>query len=62
MDDARSVLKPGDTVETGQVLCTLEAMKMNNAIRASRDGTIARIHVAPGDHVKHGQPLMEFSD
>ncbi|MCD4671129.1 MAG: acetyl-CoA carboxylase biotin carboxyl carrier protein subunit [Anaerolineaceae bacterium] len=35
---------------------------MNNSIRASRDGTIARIHVSPGDHVKHGQPLMEFSD
>lgn len=52
----------GDTVKNGQELCILEAMKMNNAIRASRDGTIAQIHVNPGDHVKHGQLLMEFSD
>jgi biotin carboxyl carrier protein len=55
-------VREGDTVKNGQELLILEAMKMNNAIRASRDGTIARIHVAPGDHVKHGQPLVEFSD
>ncbi len=55
-------VREGETVKNGQELLILEAMKMNNAIRASRDGTIARIHVAPGDHVKHGQPLMEFSD
>lgn len=55
-------VREGDTVKNGQELCILEAMKMNNAIRASRDGKIARIHVNPGDHVKHGQPLMEFSD
>ena len=52
----------GDTVTNGQELCILEAMKMNNAIRASRDGKIARIYVHPGETVKHGQPLMEFSD
>ncbi|MDX9864737.1 MAG: biotin/lipoyl-containing protein [Anaerolineaceae bacterium] len=52
----------GDTIQNGQELLILEAMKMNNAIRASRDGKIARIHVHPGDQVKHGQPLMEFSD
>lgn len=55
-------VREGDSVTNGQELLILEAMKMNNAIRASRDGTIARIHVGPGDHVKHGQPLMEFSD
>jgi biotin carboxyl carrier protein len=55
-------VREGDSVKNGQELLILEAMKMNNAIRASRDGTIARIHVAPGDHVKHGQPLVEFSD
>ena len=55
-------VREGDTVTNGQELLILEAMKMNNAIRASRDGTIARIFVNPGDHVKHGQALMEFSD
>jgi len=55
-------VREGDKVTNGQELLILEAMKMNNAIRASRDGTIARILVNPGDHVKHGQALMEFSD
>ena len=55
-------VREGEAVKNGQELLVLEAMKMNNSIRASRDGTIARIHVSPGDHVKHGQPLMEFSD
>jgi len=55
-------VREGDTVKNGQELLILEAMKMNNAIRASRDGTIARIHVTPGDHVKHGQPLLEYTD
>lgn len=54
--------KPGDSVQVGQVLCTLEAMKMKNAIRATRAGTIAKVFIANGDSVKHGQPLVEFSD
>ncbi len=56
------LVKPGDSVKTGQELCTLEAMKMKNAIRANRDGTIASVLVANGDSVKHGQPLVEFTD
>ena len=56
------LVKPGDSVKTGQELCTLEAMKMKNAIRANRDGTIANVMVANGDSVKHGQPLVEFTD
>jgi biotin carboxyl carrier protein len=55
-------VKPGQAVSTGQELCILEAMKMKNAIRASRAGTISEIHVASGDHVVHGQTLMEFTD
>lgn len=37
-------------------------MKMKNSIRASRDGVIARILVANGDHVQHSQVLMEYQD
>jgi biotin carboxyl carrier protein len=55
-------VKPGDSVVYGQELCMLEAMKMKNAIRAVRTGTIAAIHAGVGDHVGHGQPLIEFSD
>lgn len=55
-------VKPGDKIETGQELCILEAMKMKNAIRATRAGVIAAIHIAVGDKVRHGQPLVEFTD
>jgi len=56
------LVKPGDTVSRGQELCTLEAMKMKNAIRANRDGKIADVAVNVGDQVGHGQVLMTFSE
>ncbi len=52
---------PGDRVEVGQELCTLEAMKMKNSIRAARAGTVAAVRVAVGDQVRHGQPLIELA-
>lgn len=55
-------VKVGDQVSQGQELCLLEAMKMKNAIRSTRSGTIAAILISNGDTVSHGQPLMEFSD
>lgn len=54
-------VKPGETVAAGQELCILEAMKMQNIIRAPRDGTIAAVHVAVGQHVRHHEPLMEYA-
>jgi biotin carboxyl carrier protein len=53
---------PGDSVTVGQELLVLEAMKMKNAIRATRAGTIGTILVAVGDSVRHGQALVEFTD
>jgi len=53
-------VKAGDVVKHGQALCTLEAMKMKNAIRSTREGTIAEVHVANGDQVQHGQVLVSF--
>lgn len=55
-------VQPGDTVETGQEVCVLEAMKMKNSIRASRAGTVAAVLAAPGEQVRHGQPLIQFTD
>ncbi len=55
-------VKPGDKVAPGQELCVLEAMKMKNPIRATREGTIASVAVSVGDHVRHGQSLVEFTD
>ena len=51
----------GATVKAGQEVCVLEAMKMKNAIRSPRAGTIANIYVSQGDHVKHGQILVDFA-
>ncbi len=56
------LVKPGDSVSRGQELCTLEAMKMKNAIRSSREGTIASVEVNVGDQVGHGQVLMTYAE
>lgn len=55
-------VREGDAVESGQELIILEAMKMKNAIRATRSGKIARIFVSVGDQVPHNQALLEFAD
>lgn len=56
------LVKPGDDVSRGQELCTLEAMKMKNAIKSNREGRIVSIEVTVGDQVRHGQVLMTFAD
>lgn len=53
-------VREGDSVEEGQELLTLEAMKMKNEIRADRAGVVARIHVNEGDLVKHGEALISW--
>jgi biotin carboxyl carrier protein len=45
----------GQTVAAGQVLCIVEAMKMENEVRAPRDGTVSDLSVAPGQAVSLGQ-------
>jgi len=53
-------VQAGQAVKAGQQVCTLEAMKMKNAIRSDRDGVIAQVNVNQGDLVKHNQPLFTF--
>jgi glutaconyl-CoA/methylmalonyl-CoA decarboxylase subunit gamma len=55
-------VKPGDAVEHGTTLCILEAMKMKNAIRATRAGKIGTVQITVGETVRHNQILMEFAD
>lgn len=50
----------GDTVTEGQVLCTIEAMKMFNAIESELAGTVIGILVGAGDEVESGQPLIRI--
>jgi acetyl-CoA/propionyl-CoA carboxylase biotin carboxyl carrier protein len=47
----------GDVVEAGQVICIVEAMKMENEVTAPRAGTITDIAVAPGQPVTTGQAI-----
>ncbi len=56
------MVSPGDQVQTGDPLLVVEAMKMKNTIRSPRAGTIAKIHVAAGQAVKHKQALLEFEE
>lgn len=53
---------PGDTVNVGQALCAIEAMKMQNVIRATRAGKIASIAVSVGQVVKHRDVLMQYAE
>jgi biotin carboxyl carrier protein len=48
----------GESVTHGQELCILEAMKMNNPIRATQAGMVKEILVSVGEQVQHGIPLM----
>ena len=48
----------GDAVETGDPVCVLEAMKMENNVAADRAGTIAEVLVAPGDSVGGGDVVV----
>jgi len=49
----------GDKIEKGQALLVLEAMKMQNEIRADREGTVTRVFVAADATVDKGAKLLE---
>ena len=51
-------VKVGEAVKKGQVLCILEAMKMENEIMAAGDAVVASIEVNAGDAVNTGQVLI----
>ncbi len=51
-------VKVGDTVKASDTVLLLEAMKMENAIHAGRDGRISSISVSPGDSVLEGAVLL----
>ncbi len=51
-------VKVGDTVQEGDVVCTIEAMKMEMPISASASGTVASIVANVGDNVAFDDPLV----
>jgi len=72
-DTSRSVLSPmpgllsalvveeGQEVKAGEALAIVEAMKMENVLRAERDGTIAKLCAKPGDSLAVDQVILEFA-
>ncbi|HWO93629.1 MAG TPA: biotin/lipoyl-containing protein [Dehalococcoidia bacterium] len=53
-------VKEGEVVEPGDILIVIEAMKMNNEMRALRRSRVQRIHVLPGDRIEQGADLITF--
>ncbi len=52
---------PGQEVKAGETLAIIEAMKMENVLRAERDLTVNRVNVAPGDSLAVDAVIMEFA-
>jgi biotin carboxyl carrier protein len=53
-------VRPGQPVSAGDELLVIEAMKMDNVIRATRDGIIETIYTAEGRQVAHGELMLEY--
>jgi propionyl-CoA carboxylase alpha chain len=54
-------VEEGEEVQEGQALCTVEAMKMENILRAERRGTVKKINAAPGASLRVDDIIMEFA-
>jgi len=53
-------VSPGDKIKKGETLVVIEAMKMENSIKAKADGTVKSIHIETGRSVEKGDRLVEF--
>lgn len=56
------LVSEGDVVKKGDKVIILESMKMENELRAPRDGVVEHIRVQAGTSVEKGQPLVVISD
>ena len=52
-------VRPGDQVAAGDELLVIEAMKMDNVIRAPHAGTVATVYVTAGQQVAYGEKLLD---
>jgi acetyl-CoA/propionyl-CoA carboxylase biotin carboxyl carrier protein len=55
------LVKQGDAVEEGQLLCIIEAMKMENEITAHKAGTIAELPIVEGEPIQAGAPIATIT-
>jgi pyruvate carboxylase len=53
-------VKPGDSVARGDMLLSIEAMKMEAGVRAERDGRVAEVLVEPGQQIDAKDLLIVF--
>ena len=53
-------VRPGDQVARGTLLLTLEAMKMEHEIRATREARVKEVFVVPGERVDSGSDLLDL--
>jgi biotin carboxyl carrier protein len=54
------LVEAGQSVAAGQSLVVLEAMKMQNVLKAAGPGVVERVSVRPGATVERGEPLITF--
>jgi propionyl-CoA carboxylase alpha chain len=54
------VVDEGQEVKVGEPLVVVEAMKMENVLRAERDGKVAKLCARPGDSLAVDQVILEF--
>ena len=53
-------VKDGDFIEEGQILCSVEAMTMENVFRAEKKGKVKKVNVAAGDSLAVDDVIIEF--
>jgi propionyl-CoA carboxylase alpha chain len=58
---ASVAVSEGQEVKTGEVMAVVEAMKMENVLRATRDGTVKTLHAKAGDSLRVDQKIIEFA-
>ena len=54
------LVEEGQEVQDGQALAVVEAMKMENTLRAEKKGVIAKIHCKAGDNLAVDEVIMDF--
>ena len=55
-------VEEGQEIKAGEVVAVIEAMKMENTLRADKDCVVEKIHVRPGETVERDQAIVEFAD
>ena len=60
--EVTETLGEGDEVRVGDVICIVEAMKMENEVRAHRGGTVTQLSVAAGQPVSSGQTICVIAE